>query len=64
VKLLDRNEQMDAATKGHILANYAVFLRGSGDSRQARVVERRASAIQDSLPVDVSVLGPRTFRKE
>jgi len=64
VTLLDRNEKTDPATKGHILANYAGLLRQSGDSRQAREVERRASAIQDSLTVDVTMLGPTSFRKE
>ncbi|MEO8597662.1 MAG: tetratricopeptide repeat protein [Candidatus Solibacter sp.] len=64
VTLLDRYEKANPATKGQILSNYAAFLRKAGDSRQANLVARRASAIQDSLPVDVSALGTRTFRKE
>jgi len=64
VTLLDRNEKTDPATKGHILANYAGLLRQSGDSRGARAIERRASAIQGSLTVDVTMLGPTSFRKE
>jgi len=63
VLLLDRNEEADPATKSQILANYAAFLKYAGDSRKADIVARRAFAIRDSLPVDVSALGPQTFRK-
>ena len=64
VAILDRNAKTDSATAGHILANYAAFLYKSGNSRKAHVMERRASALQDSLTVDVTMLGPTSFRKE